>query len=63
MVLFPRMKFMVSSFSNKSEKLHHIENTLSDKNFSKMNFFSSYPGKWGIFTIHVNCRDNFAYES
>lgn len=63
MVMYPRIHFMVSSFSEKKERYYHIENAFRDQNFSKLNFFANFPKTWGIFTIQVNCRDNFAYES
>lgn len=59
--MFPRMKFLISSFSNKKVKFNHIEDALNARNHSKRDFFSYSPGIGDIFNLQMSCRDNFAY--
>lgn len=60
---FPRIKFMVSSFSTLRQRSGYLEDALNSLNYSKSDFFAKKTNYHDIYTMQLNCRDNFSYES
>jgi hypothetical protein len=40
-----------------------MDNMFNPINYSKTDFFTNSPGNHDIYTMQINCRDNFGYES